>query len=114
VVSEAFLEALGKSKSGNENANEGPLFAAKDHANGKEFNPDGGEVDLRDLKAEHAESILKDKRFEVRSLGKRHFKGVSEDQKLYFIIPQSLHGRLHFWPKHMQVEGSKGNLVDSG
>lgn len=115
VVSEAFLEALGKSKNASENGpSEGPLFAATAEMSVNEPNSTGAQVNLKNLKAEHAESALKDKRFEVRSLGKRHFKGVSDDQNIFFFIPHSLHGRLQFWPKHMQIEGSKGNLSDSG
>lgn len=120
VVSEPFLEALGKAKGGtpgDSDAPAGPLFAAKaEQDDAEESNEDavGQMLDLGDLRAEHTESLLKDKQFEVRLLGKRHFKGVSDEQKLYFIIPQSLHGRLQFWPKHMHVAGSKGNLVGPG
>ena len=52
-----------------------------------------------------------DREFEVRLLGKHRFKGIEEPQKLYFIIPRSLRGRLDHWPKHTHVAGSKGNLV---
>ena len=114
VVSEPFLQALATSKNGDssdQDVSEGPLFAPQETAVGDDDDELGQKIDLRDLKAEHTESILRDKQFEVRLLGKRHFKGVSDEQKLYFIIPESLHGRLKFWPKHMHIEGSKGNLV---
>lgn len=116
VVSEPFLQALATSKNGDasdRDVNEGPLFApqVEESASGNDDDEMGQKIDLRDLKAEHTQSILRDKQFEVRLLGKRHFKGVSDMQKLYFIIPESLHGRLKFWPKHMHIEGSKGNLV---
>ena len=118
VVSEPFLHALAKTKNGessDRDTSEGPLFAAKVEEGGENEDDElGQKIDLSDLRAEHTESILRDKHFEVRSLGKRHFKGVSDLQTLYFIIPESLQGRLHFWPKHMQVEGSKGNLAESG
>ncbi len=119
VVSEPFLQALATSKNGDssdQDGSEGPLFTAKVEEGSVEDDDDelGQKIDLRDLKAEHTETILRDKQFEVRLLGKRHFKGVSDLQKLYFILPESLHGRLKFWPKQMQVEGSKGNLVGPG
>ena len=114
VVSEPFLAALGRAKNGvksDESSNLGPLFGDKYRGNDDVL---GQALDLRDLQAENAETLLRDKHFEVRLLGKRHFKGVSDLQKLYFITSESLNGRIQFWPKHAQVEGSKGNLIEPG
>lgn len=52
-----------------------------------------------------------DHQFEVRLLGRHQFKGIHEPQKLYFIIPHSLRGRLDHWPKQVHVPGSKGNII---
>jgi len=50
---------------------------------------------------------------EVTYLGKYQFEGLAEHQKLYFIVPHALHGRLNHWPRHRHVAGSKGNLLPS-
>ena len=52
-----------------------------------------------------------DTKFEVRLLGAHQFKGIEEPQRLYFIIPRSLRGRIDHWPKQMHVAGSKGNIL---
>ena len=56
-------------------------------------------------------SQLEDTQFEVRLLGAHQFKGIEEPQRLYFIIPRSLRGRIDHWPKHTYVPGSKGNIL---
>ena len=110
VVSEELLDELKKAKNGNSSQHdidEGPLYAAV-----KADKDDGGaKLDLQDLQGQDSDNMLSEKHFEVRLLGERHFKGLQEIQKLYFIIPYSLRGRLDFWPQHMHVPGSKGNLV---
>ncbi|KAK5942066.1 hypothetical protein PMZ80_006019 [Knufia obscura] len=69
------------------------------------------ELGLEELQSEKMLGDVVDTRFEVRLLGERHFKGVSEDQKLFFIVPKLLHGRLNYFPRHMYVQPSKGNLT---
>lgn len=49
---------------------------------------------------------------EMAVLGERHFKGVSEKQKLYIILPKSLSGRAKFYPRHKYIQPSKGNLME--
>ena len=115
VVSEPFLQALAKANGGaskDREIDDGPLFAVKEGEGDRSDDELGQKIDLSNLRMEQTESILKDRQFEVRLLGQRHFKGVSDMQKLFFIIPESLRGRLQFWPKHLGIEGSKGNLVE--
>lgn len=114
VVSDEFLTELRRTKeNGNGNSTSsgesgaGPLFDATplNEAN------DEVKLDLKDLPRQGHEHMPAETQFEIRVLGEREFKGVEEMQKLYFIIPYSLRGRMKHWPKSMQVPGSKGNLV---
>lgn len=71
----------------------------------------GSQLDLEVLSSREAQEIVAKQPYEIRLLGKHHFKGLSDEEKLYFIVPESLQGRLDFWPKHEYVAGSKGNIV---
>lgn len=51
--------------------------------------------------------------YEIRLLGERQLSGISEAQKLYFVIPRALLGRLEYFPKKRYVQGSKGNLLEN-
>ena len=50
--------------------------------------------------------------YETRLLGERNLQGIKEDQKLYFIVPKSLIGRLEYFPEKRYIQASKGNLTD--
>lgn len=99
VVSEEFLDAL-RIEQTETLAENGPLYD-RSGADGSQ------QQKLRQLDIEG----LVGTDFEVCDLGERHFKGVQEKQKLYFIVPKSLQGRLEWFPKHNFVQASKGNLV---
>ena len=111
VVSMEFLDELQRVKNqdhSQKRGGEGPLFVAAT----KEHDTEAAMLDLKDLPGQGcAEDVLFEKQFEVRLLGERDFKGLEDMQKLYFIIPYSLRGRVEHWPRHMHVPGSKGNLV---
>lgn len=98
IVSEDFLNALRSERTG-ALAENGPLY--------KRNEGEGQQQELRQLDLEG----LVGTDFELCVLGERHFKGVPEKQKLFFIVPKSLHGRLEYFPKHTYVQASKGNLV---
>ncbi len=107
VVSQEFLEELKRARRDIAGA-DGPLFS-----NGRAENATGLELDLEELQSGNISEGVADTRFEVRLLGERHFKGVSDNQKLFFIVPKSLHGRLDYFPRHTYVQSSKGNLTES-
>ena len=110
VVSDEFLGELQKAKSSDttqDSGGGGPLFESLQYDKDEE----GAKLDLKDLQCEDVADGLSEKQFEVRLLGERHFKGLDDMSKLYFIIPYSLRARLESWPRHMQVPGSKGNLT---
>lgn len=108
VISREFLEELKQARKDPADG-AGPLF---DGVQTKDAIQQ--ELDLQELKSDDEITDIGDTRFEVRFLGERHFKGITEDQQLFFILPKSLHGRLDFLPKNKYVQGSKGNLIENG
>ena len=102
VVSEDFLKELIRARRSTAGG-DGPLFNdAQAQVTGND------ELDLKEFRSGDAVATTK---FVVQLLGERHFKGVPEDQRLYFIIPESLLGRLEYFPQHKYVQASKGNLI---
>lgn len=108
VVSQEFLQELKRSRR-NVTATAGPLFE-----NAQTTVSHSEEFDVNELHAGDMSKTMKDTRFELRMLGERHFKGVAENQKLYFIIPKSLVGRIDFLPRQHFVQPNKGNLIERG
>ena len=105
VVSQEFLDELKLARREIVGEN-GPLFT-----DGQAENSKGLELDLAELQTDEISEHVADSRFQVRLLGDRHFKGVSGDQRLFFIVPKSLNGRLEYFPRHKYLEPSKGNLT---
>lgn len=108
VVSQEFLQELRRARNQIVGSG-GPLFeqvqATTTH---------NEVLDVNELHAEDMSETMEDTRFELRMLGERHFRGVSENQKLYFIVPKSLVGRIDYLPQHHFVQPNKGNLIDGG
>lgn len=105
VVSQDFLDELKLARKYIV-GEEGPLFSDNEAESSKAL-----ELDLHELQIEAISESVADTKFEVRLLGERHFKGVSENQRLFFIVPKSLRGRLVYFPRHKYQEPSKGNLT---
>lgn len=105
VVSQDFLDEL-KMARRHIACENGPLFGDAQAENSK-----GLELDLEELQVEEISENVADTKFEVRLLGERHFRGISGHQRLFFIVPKSLHGRLGYFPRHKYLEPSKGNLT---
>lgn len=108
VVSQEFLQELKRARKDVTGSN-GPLFD-KVQTTGVP----NEELDINELHTDDMSKTMRDTRFELRMLGERHFKGVAENQKLYFIIPKSLVGRIDYLPRHHFVQPNKGNLIDGG
>lgn len=108
VVSQEYLQELRKARK-EVVGSAGPLFD-----NVQESAPPDEDLDVKDLQGEQPPEDMADTRFELRVLGDRHFKGVPENQKLYFIIPKSLRRRIDYLPKQAYVQPSKGNLIAGG
>lgn len=108
VVSEEFLDKLWSARHDMVGSG-GPLFDET-----KKTTAIGRDLDLKEMRYGEVLEEIEDTKFEVRALGKRHFKGVSEKQRLFFILPKSLRGRLRFLSWHKYVQASKGNLIEDG
>lgn len=108
VVSQEFLDELKRARRDLIGGG-GPLFDAArvDDVNAQD-------LDLAELQGEDLSKDMHDTKFELRMLGERHFKGVPDKQKLFFILPKSLRGRLDYLPKQKYVQPSKGNLIEGG
>ncbi|KEF59016.1 uncharacterized protein A1O9_03859 [Exophiala aquamarina CBS 119918] len=68
------------------------------------------ELDLRLLRSGREQKNLTHQPFRLRLLGAHEFKGLTELQKLYFIVPNSLEGRVEHWHQVTHVSGVKGNV----
>lgn len=86
-------------------------------AKGKEVGKEGEsstrnpeELDLGLLRSDRDQKNLTHQPFRLRLLGDHEFKGLNEPQKLYFIVPKSLEGRVEHWHKVMHIAGVKGNI----
>lgn len=66
--------------------------------------------DLDILRSRRNQENITDQHFEVRELGDYEFQGLDEPQKLYFIVPRSLEGRVEHWHQVKHVSGVKGNV----
>ena len=66
--------------------------------------------DLAILRSKHYQKTITDQQFEVRELGDYEFQGLDELQKLWFIVPRSLEGRVEHWHQVEHVSGVKGNV----
>ena len=89
VVSEEFLSELMQVSDGG-GGNKGPLYKGSEA-----MLPTNERFDLTILESKDVQKALGKTHFEIRMLGDRHFKGVPEQRRLYFIVPKSLHGRLN-------------------
>lgn len=108
VVSQEFLDELKLARKENVGS-DGPLFD-----NTETQTLSFQEIDLNDLSSVDGTDDMSDTKFEILELGERHFKGVPDQQKLFVIMPKSLHGRLDYFPRQMYVQPSKGNLIEGG
>lgn len=105
IVSEQFLDELNINNQ-DSMGGDGPLFngVQSQDLNFQDF-------DLKELSSDQTVDDVADTKFEVLELGERRFKGIPEQQKLFVIMPKSLHGRLDYFPRQLYVQPSKGNLV---
>ncbi len=67
-------------------------------------------LDLSMLRSKKDQNRITHQTFAVRLLGKHKFKGLDEPQKLYFLVPWSLEGRVNHWHQVTHVAGVKGNV----
>lgn len=84
----------------------------KDNSNNN--NNEDESVDLEALRSKKGQRKLTHQQFEIRLLGDHEFKGVDEPQKLYFLVPRSLEGRVDHWHRVTHVPGVKGNVRGGG
>lgn len=68
------------------------------------------ELDLCLLRSDKEQKSLTHQPFRLRLLGSHEFKGLNEPQRLYFIVPTSLEGRVEHWHQVTHVSGVKGNV----
>ncbi|KIW66956.1 hypothetical protein PV04_06236 [Phialophora macrospora] len=66
--------------------------------------------DLSILRSTAGQRNVTTQNFQVRELGDYEFQGLDEPQKLFFIVPRSLEGRVEHWHQVMHVTGVKGNV----
>jgi adenylate cyclase len=59
---------------------------------------------------ETTDHVLASQPFMVHELGDYTFQGLDAPEKLYFIVPSSLEGRVEHWQQVAHVSGVKGNL----
>lgn len=71
-------------------------------------------VDLGTLRSKKDQKKLTHQQFEVQLLGEHEFKGLDEPQKLYYLVPRSLEGRVDHWHQVTHVPGVKGNVRQGG
>lgn len=67
-------------------------------------------LDLDLLSSSKYQLRLTHQAFQLQLLGEHEFKGLSEPEKLYFIVPKSLEGRVDHWHQVLHVPGVKGNV----
>ncbi|KAJ9637077.1 hypothetical protein H2204_005001 [Knufia peltigerae] len=107
VVSEDFLLQL-----------QGELTSTKvdsDSADGRarslpEKKTTQNRLDLNVLRSHNDQDKLTDQSFAIKRLGNHRFKGLDEPQTLYFLVPESLEGRVAHWHQVKHVSGVKGNV----
>ncbi|KAK5047388.1 hypothetical protein LTR84_006911 [Exophiala bonariae] len=68
------------------------------------------ELNLDLLSSNRDQLRLTHQAFQLRLLGDHEFKGLTEPEKLYFIVPKSLEGRVDHWHQVMHIAGVKGNV----
>jgi adenylate cyclase len=66
--------------------------------------------DLGILRSKTGQKNVTTQNFQIRELGDYEFQGLDDPQKLYFIVPRSLEGRVEHWHQVMHVSGVKGNV----
>ncbi|KAJ9609449.1 hypothetical protein H2200_005776 [Cladophialophora chaetospira] len=66
--------------------------------------------DLNILRSKQLQDITTAQRFEIRELGDYEFQGLDHPQKLWFIVPRRLEGRVDHWHQVEHVSGVKGNV----
>jgi len=121
VVSEDFLrrlqaeledeeeEELSPDKVGDDDRKESsPPAATNQEGPPQQHLPE--ELDLQLLRSNRSQKSLTHQPFRLRLLGSHEFKGLNEPQKLYFIVPTSLEGRVEHWNQVTHVSGVKGNV----
>ncbi|KAK4940604.1 hypothetical protein LTR10_019363 [Elasticomyces elasticus] len=107
TVSEDFLLRL-----------QGELEAAKDQTQSSTDPTDSESkaesVDLGTLRSRKDQKKLTHQQFEIQLLGEHNFKGLDEPEKLYYLVPKSLEGRVDHWHQVEHVPGVKGNVRSGG
>ncbi|EXJ80783.1 hypothetical protein A1O3_07067 [Capronia epimyces CBS 606.96] len=85
---------------------------ASDNSNNKDpaENNNDETIDLRALRSNKGQENLTNQRFEIQLLGDHEFRGLDEPQRLYFLVPRSLEGRVDHWHQVTHVQGVKGNV----
>jgi adenylate cyclase len=71
-------------------------------------------LNLKTLRSRRGQDKLTHQHFEIRLLGNHEFKGLSDPQKLYFVVPKSLAGRVEHWNQETHIPGAKGNVRSGG
>ncbi|KAK5197152.1 hypothetical protein LTR72_000377 [Exophiala xenobiotica] len=71
-------------------------------------------LDLSMLRSKRDQKRITHQTFAVQLLGNHQFKGLDEPQKLYFLVPTSLEGRVDHWHQVTHVAGVKGNVRTQG
>ncbi|KAI1619024.1 nucleotide cyclase [Exophiala viscosa] len=103
TVSEDFLLQL-----------QGELEAAKNQPDGKTCSDNDSDkaetVELSTLRSKKDQKKLTHQQFEIQLLGEHDFKGLDEPEKLYYLVPRSLEGRVDHWHQVEHVPGVKGNV----
>lgn len=114
VVSEDFLlqlqDELTVAKGDADKPSQAQMAAESGHTTAQPSGIHAGSLDLGPLRSKGGQRQLTHQQFEIRLLGDHEFKGLEEPQKLYFIVPRSLEGRVDHWYQVTHVPGSKGNV----
>ncbi|EXJ58449.1 hypothetical protein A1O7_05874 [Cladophialophora yegresii CBS 114405] len=121
VVSEDFLAQLqremqqGTDRNDEESSSQRSRSQSQPLSSGNSTNTSTGQEspplpDLSILRSEAGQQNVTTQTFQIRELGNYEFQGLDDPQKLYFIVPRSLEGRVEHWHQVMHVTGVKGNV----
>ncbi|ETI22574.1 hypothetical protein G647_06650 [Cladophialophora carrionii CBS 160.54] len=123
VVSEDFLAQLQREMQGPERAEESregiqsqplspgaPSTAATTSTSTSSTAQHSPPPDLSILRSKAGQQNVTTQYFQIRELGHYEFQGLDDPQKLYFIVPRSLEGRVEHWHQVTHVTGVKGNV----
>ncbi|KAL6246577.1 hypothetical protein RBB50_006815 [Rhinocladiella similis] len=67
-------------------------------------------LDLNVLRSHKGQERLTNQSFAIKRLGNHRFKGLDKPEPLYFLVPESLEGRVVHWHQVKHVSGVKGNV----